>query len=174
MNRLRSLRIFAADGSGAVYVEFLVAIVPMLTLFWGLMQLNGILLADLVTRNAAQHAVRAAVVCGTGKLEGGQSSESAATECANEAAKAVMKSVASFAEPGKDEPQVTTTVRGASEHGNQDVTAIVSGHYHCEVPMVGAALCALVNLTGPQGAQSGPLVITHEATFPNQGHYYKF
>ena len=51
------------DARGAAYVEFLIAILPMLILFWGIMQLNGLLLADLVVRHAAVHAVRAAIVC---------------------------------------------------------------------------------------------------------------
>ena len=45
MTRVRRRRM-----RGAAYVELLIAIMPMLILFWGLMQLNGLLLADLVVR----------------------------------------------------------------------------------------------------------------------------
>ena len=56
-------RVSRKGSTGAVYVEFLVAVVPMFTLFWGIAQLNGLLLADVVAQHAAVTAVRAAVVC---------------------------------------------------------------------------------------------------------------
>ena len=52
-----------SGSNGVIYVEFIIVIIPMLVLFWGVMQLNGLLLADLVVRHAAVNAVRAAIVC---------------------------------------------------------------------------------------------------------------
>ena len=48
--------------SGAVYVEFLVVIIPFLTLFLGLTQLALVYSAQLMVEHAAARAVRAAVV----------------------------------------------------------------------------------------------------------------
>jgi hypothetical protein len=52
----------AAGASGAAYVEFLMVVLPLLTLFLGLTQLALILGADLLVRLAAARAVRAAIV----------------------------------------------------------------------------------------------------------------
>jgi hypothetical protein len=48
--------------SGAVFVEVLVAIIPVLIFFFGLLQLALLYTARLVVRHAAQRAVRSAVV----------------------------------------------------------------------------------------------------------------
>jgi len=48
--------------AGAVYVEVLVAIIPVLIFFFGLLQLALLHTARLVVRHAAQRAVRSAVV----------------------------------------------------------------------------------------------------------------
>ena len=47
---------------GAVYVEFLIVIMPFLTLFLGLTQLGLIFAADLLVEHAASTAARAAIV----------------------------------------------------------------------------------------------------------------
>jgi Flp pilus assembly protein TadG len=146
---------------GAVYVEFIIAIVPMLTLFWGLLQINGLLLADLVVRHAAVNAARAAVVCDSDEHTRGQAG---AEECALEAASATTKSVKSIR-------AVSVTVEGASESGNAPVTATVSADYYCQVPLVSRLACALV-----RGDRSSLAIATlkRKATLPNQGHYYKY
>ena len=150
---------------GAVYVEFLIAIMPMLTLFWGLMQLNGLLLADLVTRHAAINAVRAAIVCGSQAkdLGGTQHAQDggalgASGGCAYEAAKTSLAAVHSFGDP----PVFTVQVEGASKSGNAPVTATVNAAYHCRVPLVGAFVC---------GGASFRL-LSRAATLPNQGATY--
>jgi Flp pilus assembly protein TadG len=50
------------DCKGAVYVEFLIAFLPILVLFSGLFQLGVAQTADLVTQHAAVTAARAAMV----------------------------------------------------------------------------------------------------------------
>jgi hypothetical protein len=47
---------------GAVYVEVIVAIIPVMTFFFGLLQLAMIFSAHLVVRHAAERAARSAVV----------------------------------------------------------------------------------------------------------------
>lgn len=139
---------------GAVYVEFMIAVVPLFMMFWGLMQLNGFLVADIVTRHAAVNAVRAAIVCDSDEKTKG---ESGAVECATEAAKMTTKAVQSI-------EKTTVAVRGASESGNGPVIAQVSATYHCQVPLMARVVCG--------GSDSRTIV--REATLPNQGHYYKF
>ena len=64
--RLRSSRLHSLRGkrgsSGAIFVEVLVAIIPVLVFFFGLLQLALLYTARLVVRHAAQRAVRSAVV----------------------------------------------------------------------------------------------------------------
>lgn len=50
------------DRSGAVYVEFLLAFVPLFFLFLGMIQMGMVYACDLVVRHAAVTAARAAVV----------------------------------------------------------------------------------------------------------------
>jgi hypothetical protein len=52
----------ARSAAGAVYVEVLVAIIPVLVFFFGLLQLALLYTAKLVVTHAAQRAVRSAVV----------------------------------------------------------------------------------------------------------------
>lgn len=62
MTERRSLERLQRDTRGAVYVEFLVAIMPVLIFFFGLLQLALIYTAQLVVQHAAARAARAAVV----------------------------------------------------------------------------------------------------------------
>lgn len=153
------------DMTGAAYVEFLVALVPMFTLFWGLVQLNGLFLADLVTQHAAVTAVRAAVVCEPDdhlqRPESGQ-------DCADAAVRELLgigsakKTVAAIA-------GASVSLAGASPTGNGPVTATVRAEYRCEVPLVGWLVCGLAG-----GSGVGSAVIVRKATLPNQGAFYAY
>ena len=77
-----------SDTRGAIYAEYAVAIVPMFFLFWGLLQVNGLLLADLIVRDAAIKAVRAAIVCDSDKETSGTSG---AQTCAQQAVNDVIQ-----------------------------------------------------------------------------------
>ena len=156
--------------SGSAYVEFLIAIVPMMILFWGIMQLNGLLLADLVARHAAVHAVRAAIVCDS-QVGRPESAEKLAAPggCAYEAAKLALSAVRSFGAP-----DFTVRIEGASPHGNAPVTATVTASYRCQVPLVSSLLCSgLVRDEGGHPPARGVLKLTRKATLPNQGAGYK-
>jgi len=157
---------------GAVYVEFLIAIMPMLTLFWGMMQLNGLLLADLVTRHAAVNAVRAAIVCGSQAKDMGTTphAQDAATlgssgGCSYEAAKKTLSAVHSFGDP----PVFAVKIEGAAKKGNAPVTATVVAAYHCRVPLVGGLVCGL--FTAGTDAMNIRF-LSRAATLPNQGATY--
>lgn len=144
---------------GSAYVEFLVAIIPMLVIFWGLMQVSGLLLADLVVRHAAMNAVRAAIVCDSDQNAAG---DAGADTCAQQAAGDTTKAVSSIT-------ATHVVVDGASEQGNAPVTVSVSADYQCQVPLVGGLTCSLV-----AGGVSSTATIQRSATLPNQGHSYKF
>jgi Flp pilus assembly protein TadG len=158
-SKARSAVHLRADSKGAVYVEFLVALVPMFTLFWGLVQLNGLFLADIVAQHAAVSAVRAAIVCEpddhSQRPQGGQ-------ECAEDAVHEILgmsggqKTVSAI--QGAD-----VSLAGLSTTGNASVTATVTVEYDCEVPLVGRLIC---------GGSSA--VIVRKATLPNQGAFYAY
>jgi Flp pilus assembly protein TadG len=156
--------------SGAAYVEFIIAIVPMMVLFWGIMQLNGLLLADLVARHAAVHAVRAAIVCDS-QVGDPQTAERLAAPggCAYEAAKLALSAVRSFGAP-----DFIVRVEGASRSGNAPVTATVIASYRCQVPLVASLLCSgLIRDEGGGPHVSGVVTLTRKATLPNQGAGYE-
>jgi len=162
------------DARGAAYVEFIIAIMPMLILFWGIMQLNGLLLADLVVRHAAVHAVRAAIVCDSevtsagGPQSKGQLEQSGG--CSWEAANLTLGAIHSFGAP----PDFTVDVEGASPSGNGKVTATVSATYHCSVPLVASLVCGGLSIDSAAHL-GGPatFVLKREASLPNQGANYK-
>jgi Flp pilus assembly protein TadG len=150
----------AQDSRGAIYAEYAVAIVPMFFLFWGLLQVNGLLLADLILRDAAIKAVRAAVVCDSDEHTSGTSG---AIECAQQAVNDIIKAQTSIVSAD------VTGVTGAASSGNQRVTVTVVGHYACTVPLVGAFVCGAFG-----GGTSSAADLTRTATLPNQGAYYRF
>lgn len=157
--------------AGVVYVEYIIAIVPMLTLFWGLMQLNGLFLADLVARHAVVNAVRAAIVCDSDakpQNEGALESSNGGG-CSYEAAKATLTAVKSFAPPGGSDPEFTVHVDGASTDGNAPVTVTLNATYHCQVPLVAGFVCGLAG-----GGNYATATLTRKATLPNQGAGYSF
>jgi Flp pilus assembly protein TadG len=155
--------------AGAAYVEFIIALFPMMLLFFGTMQLNGLLLADLVTRHAAVHAVRAAIVCdsqaGSPQKAGQLASKGG---CSWEAANMTLAAIKSFGAP-----DFALTIDGASPSGNGMVTATVTASYHCRVPLAGPLLCGLVRDDITRQGESGVLLLTRRASLPNQGANYQ-
>jgi Flp pilus assembly protein TadG len=147
---------------GAIYVEYAIAIVPMFVLFWGLLQLNGLLLADLVVRDAAEKAVRAAIVCDSDHETSGMSG---GMQCAQQAAAETVKAVKSIADAE------VISLDGADSAGNQEVTAVVVAHYYCQVPLVAGLVCAAFR---GEGSSIEMATLERSAQMPNQGHYYKF
>lgn len=158
---------------GAAYVEFIIAIVPMLILFWGLMQLNGLLLADLVVRHAATHAVRAAIVCDSDAepQDGGQLA--APKGCSYEAAKMTLSAIKSFSPPGSNDPAFSLEVSGASPDGNAPVTVTLRANYYCQVPLA-SFVCGFASAGTPSGDRMRVAMLTRKATLPNQGAGYSF
>jgi hypothetical protein len=159
---------------GAVYAEFTIAIVPMLALFWGLMQLNGLLLADLVARHAVVNAVRAAIVCDSDDPPQTPAELVTSNGCSYEAAKMTLTSVKSFSPPGGTAPDFSLSVEGADTNGNQPVTVTLIAHYHCEVPLVGGFVCGLLSGLSHGSVANATAMLSRKATLPNQGAGYSF
>jgi hypothetical protein len=135
----------------------------MFTLFWGLLQLNGLFLADVLAQHAAVTAVRAAIVCEPDnhkeRPENGQ-------QCADASVRELLgmgghKTVASV-----ESAQVS--LEGASSTGSAPVIATVTLHYRCEVPLVGWMVCGLA---GGGGASTS---IVRKAALANQGAFYDY
>jgi Flp pilus assembly protein TadG len=149
------------DTGGGAYVEFIIAIMPMMILFCGIMQLNALLLADLVVRDAAVNAVRAAIVCDS-QVSGpeDESTLEAQGGCSWEAASDTLGAMGAFGTP----PVFSVDVSGASPHGNEPVTATVTATFHCTVPLVGDLVCG--------GLGSGATSLARRASLPNQGVNY--
>lgn len=159
---------------GAVYAEFIIAILPMLALFWGLMQLNGLLLADLVARHAVVNAVRAAIVCDSDESPQTGAELAASNGCSYEAAKMTLAAVKSFSPPGGTDPDFSLSVEGADTNGNEPVTVTLIAHYHCEVPLVGGFVCGLLGGLSHGNTATATAMLTRKATLPNQGAGYSF
>jgi Flp pilus assembly protein TadG len=160
--------------TGAVYAEFIIAVVPMLVLFWGLMQLNGLLLADLVARHAVVNAVRAAIVCDSDDPPQTPAELVTSNGCSYEAAKMTLTSVKSFSPPGGTAPDFSLSVEGADTNGNQPVTVTLIAHYHCEVPLVGGFVCGLLSGLSHGSVANATAMLSRKATLPNQGAGYSF
>lgn len=158
---------------GAAYVELIIAIMPMLILFWGLMQLNGLLLADLVVRHAATHAVRAAIVCDSDDAPQSGDELAAPQGCSYEAAKMTLSAIKSFAPPGGSEPTFSMQVSGASRDGNAPVTVTLNADYYCQVPLA-SFVCGFASAGTPRGDRMRVALLTRKATLPNQGAGYAF
>ena len=174
-DRLRAhLRTLADHSTGEVYVEFIIAIVPMLLVFWGLMQLNGLLLADLVARHAAVNAVRAAIVCDSDDSPQTGDELAAPGGCSYQAAKMTLSAVKSFNAAGGSDPDFSVSVDGASTDGNQAVTVTLTARYHCQVPLVAAFVCGLAQDALAQGNALGTAALLRRASLPNQGAGYSF
>jgi Flp pilus assembly protein TadG len=151
-----------AESGGAAYVEFIIAVVPLFLFFWGMLQLNGLFLADILTQHAAVTAARAAVVCEPDdhsvRPEDGQT-------CASAAVREVFgmdgtKTLGAVSD-------VSVSLAGASASGNAPVTATVTTQYECEVPMVGLLVCGFAS-------GSSTATIIRKASLPNQGAYYAY
>jgi hypothetical protein len=169
-----ALRSPSSTTAGAAYAEFVIAIVPLLVLFWGMVQVNGILLADLVARNAAVNAVRAAIVCDSDEIPQSGGDLAAPDGCSYRAAAMTLSAIKSFNAPGTSQPDFSVLVEGASTDGNDPVTATVFANYHCEVPLVGGVVCGVMHdeITHQNAAPTA--VLARRATLPNQGAAYSF
>jgi hypothetical protein len=141
---------------GAVLVEFMAVFFPLFSFFLGLVQLMFIHVANLVTKHAAQSAVRAAIVVvpdDPGKFGGGVGSATGARKAEIERAARIPLSTL-----GIDRGDVDVKLNASGYSRNAPVTVTVTIDYTCRVPLGNLLAC---------GGNSKTLAA--QATMPNQG-----
>ncbi len=145
------------DRRGAALVEFVIAVVPMLTTFFGFVQVAKIYTANLVVKHAAITAARAAVVMI--KKDNNPGEKGSKTDVKQAAGLALSPWITSGSISN-----VNVTVSDQSNMSDVygPVRVQVQATYKCGVPMMGRVLCA--------GSRK---ILTAEATMPNQGARYK-
>ncbi len=158
------------DTRGAVYVEFLIAFMPIFTMFLGLIQLADLHQANIIVNHSAMMAVRSAVVilhddpayyenAEIGKPVGKRLDE------IKRAAMIPLLASRSLTEykvnlpsnPGGDDTRQTV---------NRDdlVRVRVQARFHCRVPLVSKLMCGSKSLK----------TISAEAALPNHGVSYTY
>lgn len=158
------------DTRGAVYVEFLIAFMPIFTMFLGLIQLADLHQANIIVNHSAMMAVRSAVVilhddpayydnAELGKPTGKRLDE------IKRAAMIPLLASRSLTEykvnlpsnPGGDDTRQTV---------NRDdlVRVRVQARFHCRVPLVSKLMCGSKSLK----------TISAEAALPNHGVSYTY
>jgi hypothetical protein len=140
-------------------VEFLAVFFPLFSFFLGLVQLMFIQTADLVTRHAAQSAVRAAVVVvpeDPSKLGGGLNSATGVRKA--EVARAARVPLATL---GID--TVDVALDSASYSRDAAIKVTVTVEFPCRVPLGNLIACGGTTKT-----------LAAEATMANQGVDYEY
>lgn len=149
--------------AGAVYVEFLIAFLPVFFFFLSLVQLIFLQTASLITHHAASKAVRAAAVVlpddprfygdvPVGSFTGQRKSDIERAAKIPLAAMGLIEAAAA-----------KVTIEGGYSR-NAMLKAKVEYYYHCKVPWGRFLICGFANLKK----------ITAEASMTNQGALYEY
>jgi hypothetical protein len=156
---------------GAVYVEFLVAFLPVLTCFECLLQLAGLHAARLVTEHAATCAARAAaVVLHDDPAEYGGVALGSATGARRrdvERAAALVLRAVDNVELGQVS-FLASSGAGAerTSFGPDELIRLqVAARYRCTLPLARWVVC---------GSVSGDATLLGQATLPSQGARYEY
>jgi len=155
------------DQRGAVYVEMLIAYVPVLAFFFGVLQLADIAAAHLIVQHAASAAVRAAVVVMPddpvfyeGGRDGAEPQDNKRADI-ERAADTVLRATHRLISDGDNvELNREIAITHDAGHLRDPVTARVSARYRCFATI----FCGL----------SGTVTLNEEATLPYQGARFKF
>ena len=153
-----------------MYVEFLVAFLPLLGLFACLLQLSVLQVAKLVTLHAASCAARAAVVvlhddpAAYAGVPVGRpiAARRSAIERAAAIALGAASGIVSFrlrlaAGPDRHEPQ---------EFGPEDMVRVrIEAEFECDVPLASRVVCSVGD---------GRATLAGEAALPNHGARYPY
>jgi Flp pilus assembly protein TadG len=147
------------DTRGAVLVEFVVALMPMMMTFFGFAEVSKIYAASLGTKHAAITAARAAAVF-SNKHDNNPGAEGDGEEQIKSAAGQALAPWIGTGAINKVDVTVTDSSSKSDPYG--PVKVKVRATYKCSVPMMGRIIC-----------KGGTKVITSEATMPHQGAKYK-
>ena len=142
-NAKSSLRKFSDDTNGAALVEFAVVFMPLCCVFFGLTQVGQVFLGHLMFRHAAYSAAREAIV-GASPMNPGDFVGKA--EDPKLAALEALGDWTKIPDPVIDDVQVTTTYPSTDPYG--PVNVVVTGTYHCTVPLGRHLVClsSVVNM----------------------------
>lgn len=148
---------------GAVYVEFLIAFLPVFFFFLSLVQLIFLQTASLITHHAAAKAARAAAVVlpDDPKYYGDVPVGSFSGQRKSDIERAAQIPLATMGLLEAAAVKVTVT---PSYTRNALLTTKVEYHYHCKVPWGRFLICGLTNFKK----------ITAEASMTNQGALYEY
>lgn len=160
-----------AASRGAVYVEFLVAFLPLLVFFECLVQLAGLVGARFVVHHAAYAAARAASVVlyddpkhyddlAVGEASGKR------REAVERAAAMPLKAVRSIVDFKVTFPSSAGANDDRASLLPDDLVRVrVEAKYRCFVPLASHLVC---------GVLSGARTLTAEAAMPGQGAEYQY
>jgi hypothetical protein len=156
------------DRSGAVYVEFLLAFLPLFLFFSALLQLGMVQIADLVTKHAAVTAARAAIVVLTDDpmFYGGtpvNEASGARLEHIKKAAEIPLTAVAAADEIKRR--LIVYLPDGPTIGEDQVVRVLVTFTYPCSIPVGNRLICGWFN---------GNMNLFAEAAMPNQGPNFEY
>ena len=149
--------------TGGVYVEFLIAFLPIFFFFLGLVQLAFVQTANLVVKHAATKAVRAAVVVlpDDPQLYGGVPVGSFSGSQQSDIERAAQIPLATL---GVLEAATAKITVDPAYSRNAPLTAKVEYQYHCKVPWGRFVVCGLSNFKKISG----------QATMTAQGALYEY
>lgn len=145
------------DKRGAVLAEFVVAIVPLLTIFFVFVQISAISAARIRFKHAAVIGARAAAVF--------SNKNNNCPECSGDGAGEVNAAVRSaLGSAGRSMSGVSADVNDRSNRTDPYglVTVTVTGRYQCGVPL-GRIICG----------SGGSVTFTERKSMPHQGALYK-
>lgn len=159
----------SSDTRGAVYVEFLVAFVPLLLFFGAIVQLALLAVGGLMVDHSAVVGARAAVVVlpDDPVFYGGATLNAPTGQRLEDIRRAVRLPLLAFeTDPN---PEVTFPSGGggsAGSFGQSDIVRVrVAYDFPCRLPFGGALVCA---------GGGGRVRLHGEAAMPNQGAGYAY
>jgi hypothetical protein len=159
------------DARGAIYVEFLIAFMPILTMFLGIVQIADLHQARLIVSHAAMVGARAAVVVIPDDGQFYENSQPGTVDGKRKQAIVKAVSIPLRASRSITELRVTfpTTAGGSDDkttYGRDDLVRVkVEARYQCRVPLVNRMVCP---------DKSSTRTMTAEAALPNNGADYVY
>jgi Flp pilus assembly protein TadG len=160
---------FVDDRGGAAMVEFALAILPLMTLIFGMMQWSIVAYVHLLVKHSAYSIARCeAVVHPQMPDSGDEDKDCLATDATNPASVIGMLFAHVYLDPASTFTITTPTLAGQYEQKTNTVQ--VTLNYKCTIPLGNLIACPG---GGPRGSELGYMKLTESASFPNQGSAYQ-
>ena len=160
-----SHRTSVRDQRGAVIAEFVIAVVPLMMVFFGFLQVSKPFTVSLGVRHAAVIAVRAAAVY-SNRANNNPGAEGDGQSQARQAAGAALGPW--IADGSISSVDVTVDDRSSRQDPYGPVQVQVSASYNCKVPMMGRIICS-----GGRKRISTQNMAGFSAQMPHQGAKYE-